>query len=150
MGRTAREIEILLVEDNPGDVRLTLEALSEARVKNRMIVARDGAEALDVLYRRGSYADASRPDLVLLDLNLPKVNGREVLARIKQDPELKTIPVVVLTTSDSDFEVEQAYKAGANSYITKPVAFENFMKVIHSIEDFWLSIVRLPPRQEGA
>ena len=142
----SHEIEILLVEDNPGDVRLTQEALREARVKNNLSVMTDGAEALDYLRRRGRYADSTRPDLILLDLNLPKVGGREVLRELKQDPDLKVIPVVVLTSSDADFEVDQAYKAGANSYITKPVAFDNFLKVIRSIEDFWLSIVRFPPR----
>jgi CheY-like chemotaxis protein len=137
-------IEILLVEDNPGDVRLTTEVLKEGRIRNTLNVATDGVEALDFLHRRGVYADAKPQDLILLDLNLPKMNGREVLASIKKDPDLKHIPVVVLTTSSAEEDVLSAYDLHANCYITKPVDLIQFVKVVQSIEDFWLSIVRLP------
>jgi CheY-like chemotaxis protein len=137
-------IEILLVEDNPGDVRLTREVLKEGRIQNTLNVATDGAEALDFLHKRGVYADTKPQDLILLDLNLPKMNGREVLATIKKDPDLKHIPVVVLTTSSAEEDVLSAYDLHANCYITKPVDLDQFVKVVQSIEDFWLSIVRLP------
>jgi CheY-like chemotaxis protein len=137
-------IEILLVEDNPGDVRLTREVLKEGRIHNTLNVASDGVEALDFLHRRGVYADRKPQDLILLDLNLPKMNGREVLAAIKKDPGLKHIPVVVLTTSSAEEDVLSAYDLHANCYITKPVDLDQFVKVVQSIEDFWLSIVRLP------
>jgi chemotaxis family two-component system response regulator Rcp1 len=137
-------IEILLVEDNPGDVRLTREVLKEGRIHNTLNVATDGVEALDFLHRRGVYADTKPQDLILLDLNLPKMNGREVLAEIKKDPDLKHIPVVVLTTSSAEEDVVSAYDLHANCYITKPVDLNQFVKVVQSIEDFWLSIVRLP------
>jgi CheY-like chemotaxis protein len=137
-------IEILLVEDNPGDVRLTREVLKEGRIHNTLNVANDGVEALDFLHRRGAYADTKPQDLILLDLNLPKMNGREVLAAIKKDPDLKHIPVVVLTTSSAEEDVLSAYDLHANCYITKPVDLDQFVKVVQSIEDFWLSIVRLP------
>jgi CheY-like chemotaxis protein len=139
-----RAIEILLVEDNPGDVRLTQEVLKEGRIHNTLNVVSDGAEALDFLHRRGAYSQAKPQDLILLDLNLPKINGREVLAAIKQDPDLKHIPVVVLTTSSAEEDVISAYDLHANCYITKPVDLNQFVKVVQSIEDFWLSIVRLP------
>ena len=150
MDRTTPEppIEILLVEDNPGDVRLTQEVLREGRIHNVLNVASDGVEALDYLYRRGDHADARPQDLILLDLNLPKMNGREVLAEIKRDPELRKIPVVVLTTSSAEADVLSAYDLHANCYITKPVDLDQFERVIRSIEDFWLAIVRLP-REEG-
>jgi len=141
-------IEILLVEDNPGDVRLTQEVLREGRIHNVLNVASDGVEALDFLHRRGAYADAHPQDLILLDLNLPKMNGREVLADIKQHPELRKIPVVVLTTSSAEADVLSAYDLHANCYITKPVDLDQFVSVVRSIEDFWLAIVRLP-REEG-
>lgn len=141
-------IEILLVEDNPGDVRLTQEVLREGRIRNVLNVVSDGVEALDFLYRRGAYADSRPQDLILLDLNLPKMNGREVLAEIKQDPELRKIPVVVLTTSSAEADVLSAYDLHANCYITKPVDLDQFVNVVRSIEDFWLAIVRLP-REEG-
>ncbi|MDO8770343.1 MAG: response regulator [Burkholderiaceae bacterium] len=144
--RGVRPIEILMVEDNPGDVRLTREALKDAKVSNTLRVVEDGAAALDFLYQRGDYADASRPDLILLDLNLPKKNGREVLEEIKQDARLKTIPVVILTTSQAEEDVVRAYSLHANCYITKPVDFAQFTKIVRTIEDFWLSIVTLPPR----
>jgi len=139
-------IEILLVEDNPGDVRLTQEALRDAKVQNRVSIVQDGVEALEFLHRHGVYADAPRPDVILLDLNLPRKDGREVLAEVKADPNLRRIPVVVLTTSEADEDILRAYNLNANCYITKPVDFEQFFKVIHSIEDFWLSIVKLPPK----
>jgi CheY-like chemotaxis protein len=137
-------IEILLVEDNPGDVRLTREVLKEGRIHNTLNVASDGVEALDYLHRRGAFADTKPQDLILLDLNLPKMNGREVLATIKKDPDLKHIPVVVLTTSSAEEDVLSAYDLHANCYITKPVDLDQFVRVVQSIEDFWLSIVRLP------
>jgi CheY-like chemotaxis protein len=139
-------IEILLVEDNPGDIRLTIEALRDTKIHNRMSVARDGVEALAILRREGQFADAARPDVILLDLNLPKKNGHEVLAEIKADPDLKRIPVVVLTTSKSDEDVIESYNLNANCYINKPVNLEQFMTVVQSIETFWLTIVKLPPK----
>lgn len=144
--RGARPIEILMVEDNPGDVRLAQEALKDAKVSNTLRVVEDGAAALDFLYQRGEYANALRPDLILLDLNLPKKNGREVLEEIKQDAQLKTIPVVILTTSQAEEDIVRAYSLHANCYITKPVDFAQFSKIVRTIEDFWLSIVTLPPR----
>ena len=137
-------VEILLVEDNPGDVRLTREVLREGRIRNTLNVVGDGVEALDFLHRRGAYSDAHPQDLILLDLNLPKMNGQEVLAEIKKDPDLKSIPVVVLTTSSAEQDVLSAYDLHANCYITKPVDLDQFVRVVQSIEDFWLSIVRLP------
>jgi two-component system, chemotaxis family, response regulator Rcp1 len=139
-----RPIEILLVEDNPGDVRLTIEGLKEGKVRNNLHVARDGVEALEFLRRQGTFADAVRPDLILLDLNLPRKDGREVLSEIKSDPELKTIPVVVLTTSSAEQDVLESYQLQANCYITKPVDLEQFITVVKSIEDFWVTIVTLP------
>ena len=139
-----RPIEILLVEDNPGDVRLTIEGLKEGKVRNNLHVARDGVEALAFLRREGEYRDAVRPDLILLDLNLPRKDGREVLQDLKQDPALRTIPVVVLTTSRSEQDVLRSYELQANCYITKPVDLEQFITVVKSIEDFWLTIVTLP------
>ena len=142
-------IEILLVEDNPGDVDLTKEALQEAKVRNRLHVVEDGAAALDFLYQRGAYAGVPRPDIILLDLNLPKKDGREVLAEVKADAKLADIPVVVLTTSDADEDVLRVYRLRANCYITKPVDFGQFMRVVRSIEDFWLTIVKLPKRKSA-
>lgn len=139
-----RPVNILLVEDNPGDVRLTIEALREGKVRNTLSVAEDGVKAIAYLRRQGDYADAVRPDLILLDLNLPKMDGREVLAEIKTDPDLQRIPVVVLTTSDDELDIMSSYDLHANCYITKPVDICQFAKVVHSIEDFWLSIVCLP------
>jgi CheY-like chemotaxis protein len=141
---TGRPIEILLVEDNPGDVRLTVEGLNEGKVRNNLHVAKDGVEALAFLRREGNYSDAVRPDLILLDLNLPRKDGREVLADIKADPDLKTIPVVVLTTSRAEQDVLHSYQLQANCYITKPVDLEQFIHVVKSIEDFWLTVVTLP------
>jgi chemotaxis family two-component system response regulator Rcp1 len=139
-----RPIEILLVEDNPGDVRLTREALKDARVINNLHVANDGIEALDFLKRQGKHQDAIRPDLILLDLNLPKKDGREVLGEMKADPGLRQIPVVILTTSKAEEDILKTYDLHANCYITKPVDLEKFIEVISAIEDFWLSIVKLP------
>jgi two-component system, chemotaxis family, response regulator Rcp1 len=139
-------IDILMVEDNAADVRLTEEALNnDAKVLNSLNVVEDGEAALDYLYQRGKYANAERPDLVLLDLNLPKKDGREVLEVIKSDDKLKSIPVVVLTTSSSEADILRSYKLQANCYITKPVDFERFAEIIKSISDFWLTAVVLPP-----
>jgi chemotaxis family two-component system response regulator Rcp1 len=137
-------IDILLVEDNPGDVRLTEEALREGKVKNRLAVVKDGVEAIAYLRCEGEYAEAVKPDLILLDLNLPRKDGRQVLEEIKADPELRVIPVVVLTTSAAEEDILKSYNLHANCYITKPVDLEQFLKVVKTIEDFWLSIVRLP------
>lgn len=141
---SGRGIEILLVEDNPGDVRLTIEGLNEAKVRNNLHVARDGVEALEFLRRQGQFAAAVRPDLILLDLNLPRMDGHQVLAEVKSDPDLKSIPVVILTTSSAEQDILQSYQLQANCYITKPVDLEQFIKVVRSIEDFWLTIVTLP------
>ena len=138
-----KPIEILLVEDNAADVRLTEEALREGKVRNNLHVARDGMEALEFLRRQGKFAKATRPDLILLDLNLPRRDGREVLAEIKDDPALKMIPVVVLTTSSAEADIFKSYKLHANCYITKPVDLEQFVSVVKSIDDFWLTVVRL-------
>ena len=142
----ARVVELLLVEDNEGDVRLTREALKEGRIRNRLSVVPDGEQALAFLRREGVHVDAPRPDLILLDLNLPRLDGREVLAAIKNDPALKSIPVVVLTSSRTEQDLLRAYDLHANCFITKPVEFEQFIEVVRSIEDFWLTIVVLPPR----
>jgi two-component system, chemotaxis family, response regulator Rcp1 len=142
--KNIKAVEILLVEDSPGDVRLTVEALKEAKVINNLSVVQDGVEAMDFLQQKGSYKDATRPDIILLDLNLPRKDGREVLAEVKNNPQLKQIPVVVLTTSRSEQDILQAYDLHANCYITKPVDFKQFMNVVKSIEDFWLTVVKLP------
>jgi chemotaxis family two-component system response regulator Rcp1 len=139
-----KPVEILLVEDNPADVRLTMEALKEGRLLNRVSVAEDGVEALAFLRQQGKYAAEVRPDLILLDLNLPKKDGREVLAEIKDDPELKRIPVLVLTTSTAEQDVLRTYDLHANCYINKPVDFEQFIKVVKCVGDFWFSVVILP------
>ena len=141
---TGRPIDILLVEDNPGDVRLTVEALKEGKVHNKLHVAKDGMEAMAFLHKEGKYADAPHPDLILLDLNLPKKDGREVLEEIKEDPRLKRIPVVILTGSKAGEDILKSYNLHANCYITKPVDLEQFITVVESIEDFWLTIVKLP------
>ncbi len=141
-------IEILLVEDNPGDVRLTIEALKEGKIANQINVAVDGMDAMAFLHREGKYANAPKPDLILLDLNLPKKNGREVLAEIKMDPHLKCIPVVVLTSSQAEKDIVMTYNLHANCYITKPVDFGQFIDVVKSIENFWFNVVKLPPKEE--
>jgi CheY-like chemotaxis protein len=139
-------IEVLLVEDDPGDVLMTQEAFQEHKVRNRLTVVSDGAEALSYLRREGPYADAVRPDLILLDLNLPRRDGREVLAEIKKDDDLGRIPVVVLTTSAADEDILRSYQLHANAYVTKPVDFERFISVVRQIDDFFVSVVKLPPR----
>ncbi len=141
-----RPIEILMVEDNPGDVRLTVEALKEGKVRNNLQTVEDGEEALAFLRRQGRYAEATRPDLILLDLNLPKMNGREVLAVIKEDQDLRRIPVVILTVSEAEQDIIKSYNLHANCYITKPVDLDQFLEVVKSIENFWLTVVMLPPR----
>jgi chemotaxis family two-component system response regulator Rcp1 len=143
-----RPVEILLVEDNPGDVRLMVEALKDAKVNNNLHVASNGEAAMEFLRREGNHAEALTPDLVMLDLNLPKKDGREVLAEIKEDPDLKHIPVVVITTSAAEEDILKSYKLHANCYITKPVNFEQFIKVVHSIEEFWLTVVKLPGKNK--
>jgi CheY-like chemotaxis protein len=141
-----KRIEILLVEDNPGDVRLTKEALKEVKIHNTLSVVMDGQAAIDFLRKTGEYANAKRPDLILLDLNLPKKNGREVLAEIKNDPDLKLIPVVVLTTSQAETDIIRSYSLHANSYVTKPVDMAQFIAVVKAVESFWFSIVKLPSK----
>ena len=137
-------INILLVEDNPGDVRLTQEAFKDGMLHNNLQVVMDGEAAMEYLQRRGQYRDAERPDLILLDLNLPKMNGREVLGAIKNDPDLKRIPVVVLTTSQDEQDILESYKNFASSYIVKPVNMEKFIKVVSSFKQYWFSVVKLP------
>ena len=138
-------IDILLVEDDPGDVDLTKESLKQSKVAVNLQVVTDGVKALQYLRREGSYTDAVRPDVILLDLNLPKRDGREVLCEIKQDEDLKRIPVVILTTSDSETDILKSYGLGANCYVTKPVGLDQFSKVVRAIEEFWFSVVKLPP-----
>jgi len=145
----SKPIEILLVEDSPGDVRLTIKALSETKVSNNLHVAVDGMEALAFLRRQGEYADATEPDLILLDLDLPRLNGRGVLAELKADPQLRHIPVVILTTSTADRDILDTYDLHANCYISKPINLEQFVSIVQSIDSFWLSIVKLPPREES-
>ena len=142
-----RAAELLLVEDNPGDVRLTIEALKEGKVINNLTVVKDGEEAIAALRRQGRFANAVRPDLILLDLNLPKKGGMEVLAEIKQDPDLRQIPVVVLTTSRAEQDILNTYDLHANCYIVKPVDLNQFMDVVQSIKSFWLALVMLPPHE---
>jgi len=138
-------VEILLVEDNPGDVRLTKEALREGKVYSTLHWAKDGVEALEFLRRQGPHANAPRPDIILLDLNLPKKDGREVLSEIKSDDQLKHIPVVVLTTSKAEEDILRSYELHANCYVTKPVDLDQFIRVVQSIDRFWLTVVTLPP-----
>lgn len=140
-----RPVDILLVEDTPSDVRLTREALKEAKVMNTLHVVGDGVEAMEFLRRQGRYANSPRPDLVLLDLNMPRKDGREVLAEIKGDPNLKQIPVVILTTSKAEEDILKSYNLFANAYVSKPVDLSQFLKVISSLEQFWLAVVTLPP-----
>ena len=139
-----RPIEVLLVEDNPGDVRLTEEALKEGKLAVHLTVARDGLEATEILYQRNCHANAKRPDLILLDLNLPKIDGRQVLQEIKNDPKLLRIPVVVLTTSEADSDILTTYGSHANCYITKPVDMDRFVDIVKLLEEFWFTIVKLP------
>jgi chemotaxis family two-component system response regulator Rcp1 len=142
----AQPVEILLVEDSPGDVRLTREAFKDAKVHINLHVATDGAEAMAFLRREGKYASVPRPDLILLDLNLPKKDGRAILTEIKEDPKLKCIPIVILTTSSSEEDILRSYQLHANCYITKPVDLDGFLKVVKSIDNFWLSVVDLPSK----
>jgi len=142
-----RPVEILLVEDNPGDIRLTKEAMKEAKIINNLNVVEDGVEALAFLRKKEKFKDVNRPDIILLDLNLPKKNGREVLAEIKQDINLKQIPVVILTVSKAEEDVIRSYELHANCFITKPVDMDQFIKVVKSLENFWFSIVKLPPNK---
>lgn len=145
---SARVVDILLVEDTPSDVRLTQEALKDAKVLNTLHVVGDGVEAMDFLNRRGKYADVPRPDMILLDLNLPRKDGREVLAEIKADENLMRVPVVVLTTSDAEEDILRSYDLHANAYVKKPVDLDHFLGVIRSLENFWLAVVSLPPNEK--
>ena len=146
--RDGDPIDILMVEDNPGDVRLTEEAFREARISNTMHVARDGEIAMDFLRRRDEYADAPRPNLVLLDLNLPRMNGMDVLAEIKDDPNLKRLPVIILTGSEAEEDIVRGYELQSNAYLTKPVDPDEFLDLVRSFEEFWLTLVHLPPVPE--
>jgi two-component system, chemotaxis family, response regulator Rcp1 len=144
--RSGEVVQILLAEDNQGDVDLTIEALRDAKVANELHVVRDGEEAMEFLQQSGRYTDAPRPDLVLLDLNMPRKDGREVLSDMKDDAVLRVIPVVILTTSEAEADVLRSYELAAAAYVTKPVGFSQFVEVIHAVEDFWLTVVKLPPR----
>ncbi len=143
---SAKSIEILLVEDSPSDTALTIEALKQGKIANRLSHVEDGVEAMDFLKQRGKYEKAARPDLIMLDLNLPRKDGREVLSEIKNDPDLRIIPIIVLTTSRSDKDILQSYELNCNCYITKPVDFAHFIDVVKSIENFWLTVVTLPQK----
>ncbi|MCU4743940.1 response regulator [Halobacteria archaeon AArc-m2/3/4] len=143
-GEPHEPAEILLVEDNPGDVRLTQEAFAEGRIENTLHVVTDGLEALDFIYQRGEYTDAPRPDIVLLDLNLPRLNGDEVLEEVKDDEDQRHIPIIVLTSSKAEEDVVRSYELHANAYLTKPVDPDAFIEIVRSLEEFWLSVVRLP------
>jgi len=141
-----KKIDILLVEDNEGDILLTTEAFEERKIINNLIVARDGKEAIDILYKNGEYASYGTPSLILMDINLPKKSGHEVLEIIKKDDKLKHIPVIMLTTSSSTKDISLSYQNHVNCYITKPIEIDKFLEAIFSIEDFWLSIVQLPSK----
>ncbi|MDG5758157.1 response regulator [Natronococcus sp. A-GB1] len=141
--------QLLLVEDNPGDVRLTREAFKQGRIDNDLHTVSDGSDALDFLHQRGEYEDAPRPDLVLLDLNLPRKDGEEVLADLKDDPQLQSIPVIVLTSSRAEEDIARSYELHANAYLTKPVDPDEFIETVRAFEKFWFSVVRLPPEEEG-
>lgn len=143
--RAVQPIDILLVEDNPGDARLTQEVLKDSKIKNTLHIVTDGVEAMEFLHRRGSFQAAPRPDIILLDLNLPRMDGREVLHAIKDEESLRRIPIVIMTTSDDEQDILNAYDLYANCYITKPVDFQRFIEIVKTIENFWFSIVRLPP-----
>ena len=144
MPMAGKPIEILLVEDNPAEIRLTVEGLKEAKIANHLSYVTDGDKALDFLHRRGSFADARRPDLILLDLNLPGIDGRTVLRHIKGDPELKVTPIVIITSSEAESDIIKSYESHANCFISKPIDFQGFTQVIRSIENFWFTVVRLP------
>lgn len=143
-GHLSRPIDILLVEDNPGDVRLIREVFKDATVENRIRIAKDGEEAMDMLHRNNEFADLPLPDFILLDLNLPKKSGKEVLKEIRNDTNLKCIPVVILTTSSAEEDIIETYQNCANSFVTKPVNLDQFIRVVDSIQEFWLSVVKLP------
>jgi chemotaxis family two-component system response regulator Rcp1 len=145
LNKSGLPIEILLAEDNPGDARLAIEALKESKITNHVNVVQDGVEAMAFLRKQGKYAKEPRPDVILLDLNMPRKDGREVLAEVKADPDLRRIPVVILTISQAEQDILTAYDLHANCFITKPVDLDQFNKVVHSIEDFWFTIVKLPP-----
>ncbi len=145
-----KPIEILLVEDNPGDVRLTEEAFKEGRIENTLHVVNDGVEALDFVYQRGAYTDAPRPDMIMLDLNLPRKNGDEVLATLKADDDLRCIPVVVMTSSTAEEDIVRSYDLHANAYLTKPVDPDAFIDTVRTFEEFWFAVVRLPTKDEDA
>lgn len=146
-GDEIRMIDILMVEDNPGDVRLTREALREYKIRNEMYVVDDGVKALDFLHKRGDYEDVPTPDMVFLDLNLPRKDGQEVLQEIKNDPELMRLPVIVLTSSTAEEDILRSYDLHANAYVTKPVRLEEFIAAVRAIEEFWLSVVKLPEKK---
>lgn len=141
-------IEILLVEDNAGDIELTKDVFHDAKIHNRLHITRNGEEALDFLYQRGKHENAARPDLMLLDLNMPGMNGKEVLAIIKEDEALKDIPVIILTSSEAEMDILKSYKLHANAYIVKPLSLNQFLQIVEAVEMFWLSVVKLPPRQK--
>ena len=145
LAKAGGAIEILMIEDSVDDIEITMEALKDAKVRNNLAVVRDGIEAMAYLRGQGEYKDAPRPDVIFLDLNMPRMDGRQVLEQIKSDPDLQNIPVVVLTTSEADEDILKAYELHANCYITKPVDMAQFIKVVRSIEDFWFTVVRLPP-----
>lgn len=147
MNEEIRPIDVLLVEDDPGDVMLTREAFADNKLRNQLYVVNDGVSALEFLRRRGQYVDAPTPDLILLDLNLPRMDGREVLAVLKADEMLRSIPVVVLTTSEAEEDIMRSYQLHANAYVTKPVDFERFINVVRQIDDFFVTVVRLPGRR---
>jgi len=140
-----KPVELLLVEDNQGDARLAIEAMDDSKIKNNLVWVKDGVEAMEYLRKEGEYKNASRPDLILLDLNMPRKDGREVLAEVKSDDNLKSIPVVILTVSKAEEDIIKSYDLHANCYVTKPLDLEQFIHVVKSIEDFWFSIVKLPP-----
>ena len=142
---TGKLIEILLVEDSPGDARLTKEALKESKLYNKLVIVGDGEEAMQFLRKKGKYSEATKPDMILLDLNLPKKSGRDVLAEVKNDPELRRIPIVILTTSKAEEDILRSYDLHANCYITKPVGLKQLVEVVNTLENFWFSIVKLPP-----
>ncbi|MGA2300510.1 MAG: response regulator [Candidatus Acidiferrum sp.] len=144
--RPPQSVDILLVEDNPGDVRLIQEALQDGKLLNRIATVSDGQKALAYLRKQGSYTQAPRPDLILLDLNIPRKDGREVLAEIKADPHLRSIPVVIVTSSQAEEDILRSYNTHANCYVTKPVDLEKFVAVVKAIEEFWVTIVKLPPK----
>jgi CheY-like chemotaxis protein len=144
MSNPVEAIDVLLVEDDPGDVLMTREAFEDYKVRNNLYVATNGVEAMEFLQKKGEHANAPTPDLILLDLNLPRMDGREVLAAVKENPELRSIPIVVLTTSEAEEDVARSYSLHANAYVTKPVDFERFVSVVQQIDDFFVSVVRLP------